>query len=197
VLLIAVATLILVVPADGQAMATPNGPLYRRLLRVEATDSARSETVVDRFSPLGPSLNDETRSLAADDDVALLARALDDVGVDRAAFTTDVARFESAEGHLRHYRALALGDGRTKDGPFMTIAVAVEDDAAAADEARRLAGMLQTGGSHLARRPWHDLLAVQSLETRGRIVVAVLPTTLPMLWLQLARQPDTLVWWSP
>ena len=184
-------------PADRAVVTGPRGPLYSRLLRIEASDVTRRETVVDRFGEIAPALADETRSLAADDDIGLLAAAFDGEGVDRAVFTTDAPRFANAEGRLRPYRALALGSGSNKDGSFMTIGLALDNAADARDEAHRLSGMLQTGGSRGARRPWHDVLAVQKLETRGRFVIAVLPTILPMLWLQLEREPDTLVWWSP
>jgi len=184
-------------PADRALTPQPGGPLYSRLLRIEASDVTRRETVIDRFGDIPPRLAEEARSLAADDDLGLLAAAFDDEGVDRAVFSTDTPRFANAAGRLRQYRALAIGSGSNKDGPFMTIGLAMDSAAGARDEAHRLSGMLQSGGSHAALRPWHDLLAVQKLETRGRIVIAVLPTLLSMLWLQLEREPDTLVWWSP
>lgn len=191
-----IVVLLVSAPADRTAVHVPSGPLYSRMLRIEESDATRHEVVVDRFSALGDRLHDETTSVAANDDVGLLAAAFDDAGVDSAVFSIDVARFAKPEGRLRRYRALALGSGTDKDGPFMTIGLALDNAADARDEAHRLAAMLQSGGSHAARRPWHELLAVEKLETRGRIVVAVLPTKVPMLWLQLEREPDTLVWWD-
>ncbi len=187
--------LLLLVPAD-RPPAVAHGPLLSALTRVVATPESRVETVVDRFTPLGARLSNETITLAADPDVALLADALDTVGVDQAAFSTDSFRFVHDGAALLQYRALATGAGVRGDGRYMAIAFAEPDHAAAVEQVKRLDKVLHSGQDEAARRPWSDLVAVERLEARGRVVLAVLPTKLDTLWLELERQPDTLLWWS-
>jgi hypothetical protein len=59
-----------------------------------------------------------------------------------------------------------------------------------------LRALVSSGSSDAARRPWSDLVGVSSIEVQGRVVVAVLSTKVPTLWLSLERDPDSLVWWS-
>lgn len=186
---------LLVVTADRAASAGP-GPLLARLTRVEASPSSRSETIVDRFDAIGAESSDETRSLAADVDVAALADALDSAGVDVAAFSTDVSRFHDDRGTLLPYRAVAVGTGTRASGTYLALAFAQSDRASAVAQRQRLDDLLRTGVALQARRPWSDLLHVERLEVRGRVVLAILPTTVTTLWLDLERSPDTLLWWS-
>ena len=64
------------------------------------------------------------------------------------------------------------------------------------ENAVRLRSLVETGSSDAARRPWSDLVGVSSIEVHGRVVVAVLSTKVPTLWLSLEREPDSLLWWS-
>lgn len=134
----------------------------------------------------------EVNSLAAVDDVRVLADAMDSLSVQSAAFSTDVFRFADNDGTLLRYDAIATG----ATPAFLVIALAMPDDAGAQLNASRLRAIVESGSSEAARRPWSELVGVDSIETRGRIVLAVLSTKLPTLWLSLERQPDSLVWWS-
>ena len=90
------------------------------------------------------------------------------------------------------YRALATG----ATPAFLVIGLAMPDAASARANAFRLRTMVEAGASDTARRPWSDLVGVSSIEVQGRVVLAVLSTKLPMLWLSLEREPDSLLWWS-
>jgi hypothetical protein len=165
------------------------------LLRTPATTNSRVETVVDRFTP-AVSARSAAGSLGADRDLRPLADAMDSIGADTAAFSTDVFRFAHDGGTLRPYRAIAVGAGVRSDGDFMAIALAEPDAAAALENANRLRTIVESGSGLNNRRRWSELLRPESIEARGRIVLALLPTSLPMLWLDLERNPDTLLWWS-
>ena len=130
--------------------------------------------------------------MAAVSDVRVLADALDSLSVQSAAFSTDVFRFAHDGGQLLRYRALATGTTPA----FLVIALAMPDVAGAQTNAARLRALVETGSSDSARRPWSDLVGVDSIEVRGRVVVAVLSTKVPTLWLSLEREPDSLLWWS-
>jgi hypothetical protein len=189
------AALLLIVPADQSDVGQRRGPLFSQLLRVEASAETRTETVVDRFSPAAARLSDETRSLAADDDIGLLAMAFDTIGVDEAAFSSDVLRFRDDNGALLRFGAIAIGAGVDANGTYMAIAFAQKNHAEASEQLHRLEAVLRTGTSSAARRPWSDVVSIGQLSANGRVVIAVLPTRLPTLWLELERTPDTLLWW--
>ncbi|GEM_PF-7087399 len=143
-------------------------------------------------------------SLATRADLGALAAALDGLRVHAAAFTTDVARFarpspapDGAPGDaLEPYRALATGIGRDGSGPFVAVAVVARDHDAAARDAARLRAIVTSGTDVVDRRPWSDLLRVERVDVVGDVVVAVLPTRVPALWLATERQPNSLVWWA-
>jgi hypothetical protein len=93
---------------------------------------------------------------------------------------------------LLRYDAIATG----ATPAFLVIAMAMPDATSAHANAARLRTMVESGSSDAARRPWSDLVAVSSIEVRGRVVLAVLSTKVPTLWLSLEREPDSLLWWS-
>ena len=164
---------------------------------VPATPESRVETIVgvdvridDRqVRPPARAVD----SLAAVDDVRVLADAFDSLSVESAAFSTDVFRFAHDGGTLLRYEAIATG----ATPAFLVIAMAMPDAASARSNATRMRSMVQSGSSDAARRPWSELVGVSSIEVRGRVVLAVLSTKVPTLWLSLEREPDSLVWWSP
>lgn len=190
-----VAVVLCVVPGDQMLGGVGRGPLLARLTAVEATAASRTETVVDRFLAIPADAVDGAHSLAADPDVGPLAQTFDELGVDTAAFTTDVFRYENSGGVLLRYRALAVGSGVQSSAPFMAVGFAQDDDASAREQAARFESVVRSGVNQSARRPWSELVTLVHLETRGRFVFAVLATPLRMLWLDLARHPDTLLWW--
>jgi hypothetical protein len=165
---------------------------------VPADAASRTETTIEAEVRVGDSVltakpPQEKDSLFAVADVRLLADAFDEQNVEAAAFTTDVFRFAHDGGQLLRYDALATGITPA----YLVIGLTMPTDALARENASRLRGLVQTGTSDAARRPWSDLVGVLSITTRGRVVVAVLSTKVPSLWLSLERAPDSLVWWSP
>ncbi|MEY2450327.1 MAG: hypothetical protein QOH79_3803 [Acidimicrobiaceae bacterium] len=195
--------LLAVVPADRGDSLAGRGRLASLLTLVPASAEARVETIVevglrigDRQLPQRPQDEagppDEAGSLAAVDDLGLLADAFDALSVQSAAFTTDVFRFAHDGGQLLRYSALATG----ATPAFLVIGMALPSAAAARENAARLRSVVETGSSDAARRPWSDLVGVSSIEVHGRVVVAVLSTRVPTLWLSLERSGDSLVWWS-
>jgi hypothetical protein len=168
------------------------------LTLVPATPASRTETVVgvDLQVSTGALLTAlpmlEVDSLAGVADVRELADAFDTLSVQSAAFTTDVFRFAHDGGQLLRYSALATG----ATPAFLVIGLAMPTAADAVENARRLRALVESGSSDAARRPWSDLVGVSSIEVQGRVVVAVLSTKVPTLWLSLERAPDSLVWWS-
>jgi hypothetical protein len=183
------------VPADTVKAGDGGGPLTAGLRRVAATSETRVETIIDRFDP-PPAAGDETRSLAADRDLWAVATAVDAAGADTAAFTTDVFRFREDRGSLLPYRALAVGIGARSGGSFMVLAIAMDDASAANAQVERFETEVRTGTSVAARRPWSELVGIERLETRGRVLLAVLTTRIAALWIDLERHPDTLLWWK-
>jgi hypothetical protein len=155
------------------------------------------ETIVEVEVRVGDRLArapaDAIESVAAIDDVRVLADAFDALSVQSAAFSTDVFRFADNRGTLLPYRAVATGATPT----FLVIALAMNDTAGARENASRLRAMVESGSSETARRPWSELVGIDSIEVHGRVVVAVLSTKVPTLWLELERRPDTLLWWRP
>jgi hypothetical protein len=185
------------VPADRPASGVGRGRLASLLTLVPASPESRVETVLafdvpigDVQLPLPPP--DEVDSLAAVPDVRALADAFDALSVQSAAFTTDVFRFAHDGGQLLRYSALATG----ATPAFLVIGLAMASAAEAQENASRLRALVSSGSSDAARRPWSDLVGVSSIEVHGRVVVAVLSTKVPTLWLSLERDPDSLVWWS-
>lgn len=134
----------------------------------------------------------EASSLAAVADVRDLADAFDALSVQSAAFTTDVFRFAHADGQLLRYSALATG----ATPAFLVIGLAMPSADLARENASRLRTLVSSGVSAAARRPWSDLVGVSSIEVQGRVVVAVLSTKVPTLWLSLEREPDSLLQWT-
>ncbi|MEY2420270.1 MAG: hypothetical protein QOI95_337 [Acidimicrobiaceae bacterium] len=168
------------------------------LTLVPASAESRVETIVAAEVTVGSLLvaagrpPDEVDSLAAVSDVRVLADAFDSLSVQAAAFTTDVFRFAHDGGQLLRYSALATG----ATPAFLVIGLAMPSLASARENAARLRALVESGSSDAARRPWSDLVGVSSIEVQGRVVVAVLSTKVPTLWLSLEREPDSLVWWS-
>ena len=185
------------VPADRPTDGRGRGRLASLLTLVPANAASRTETVIGSDvtvsdGALAAPVRSEVESLAGVDDVRVLADAFDSVSVQSAAFTTDVFRFAHDGGPLLQYRALATG----ATPAVLAIGLAMPDAASARENAARLRAMVETGSSDTARRPWSDLIGVSSIEVQGRVVLAVLSTKLPMLWLSLEREPDSLFWWS-
>jgi hypothetical protein len=195
--ILVLAVLLTAVPADHQAGSSPLGRLATLLTLVPANAASRVETVVDVEVSIGDRIvrppDEEVDSIAAVDDVLVLANAFDEVAVGSAAFSTDVHRFSHDGGVLLPYRAVATGAGPG----VLAIAFAQASTADAAENASRFRAMVASGSSVAARRPWSELLRARSIEARGRVVVAVLLTRSPTLWLQLEREPDSLLWWQP
>lgn len=199
-LTVAVAALVLLlgaVPADRPADGRGRGRLASLLTLVPASAASRTETVIGTDvalsnGPLATHARSEAESLAAVDDVRVLADAFDSVSVQSATFTTDVFRFAHDGGLLLQYQALATG----ATPAFLVIGLAMPDASGARANAARLRTLVETGSSDTARRPWSDLVGVNSIEVQGRVVLAVLSTKLPSLWLALEREPDSLLWWS-
>jgi hypothetical protein len=189
-------TLLTALPADRPPNGVGQGRLASLLTLVPADAAARVETIVSVDVMVGDRQvrppADEVDSMAAVADVRVLAEAFDLLSVQSAAFTTDVFRFAHDGGQLRRYSALATGTTPA----FLVIGLAMTDAAGARENAARLRAFLETGASDAARRPWSDLVGVSSIEVQGRVVVAVLSTKVPTLWLSLERDPDSLVWWS-
>jgi len=187
---------IVAIPADHSASVV-RGRLASLLTLVPANAASRTETVVDtevsvNNSPVVTPARNEAESLAAVADVRVLADAFDSISAQSAAFTTDVFRFAHDGGQLLQYRALATG----ATPAFLVIGLAMPDAASARENATRLRALVESGSSDTARRPWSDLVGVSSIEVQGRVVLAVLSTKLPALWLALEREPDSLLWWS-
>jgi hypothetical protein len=103
-----------------------------------------------------------------------------------------VFRFAHDGGALLRYDAIATG----ATPAFLVIGLTMRDAAGARSNAVRLRSLIELGMSDAARRPWSDLVSVDSIEVHDRVVVAVLSTKVPTLWLSLERTPDSLVWWS-
>ena len=186
-----------VVPADRPSGSAELGRLASLLTLVPASAASRTETVIGVDVRVGdqpvsspPGL--EVDSLAAVSDVRLLADAFDSLSVQSATFTTDVFRFAHDGGQLLQYRALATG----ATPAFLVIGLTMSSAADARDNAARLRTLVTSGSSSAARRPWSDLVGIESIEVHGRVVVAVLSTKLSTLWLSLEREPDSLLWWS-
>lgn len=69
------------------------------------------------------------------------------------------------------------------------------DSSSAAENARRLAAIVSAGTDVADRRPWRDLLGVDSIEATGRLVTARLSTRRSVLWIALVSNPGSLLWW--
>jgi hypothetical protein len=193
---LAAVLLLAAVPADRPANEHALGRLASLLTLVPASADSRRETIVETEVAVGDRRlrppADEVDSLAAIADVRVLADAFDSLSVQSAAFSTDVLRFAHDGGTLRRYEAIATG----ATPAFLVVALAMSDDEGARANASRLRAMVESGSSDAARRPWSELVGIDSIEVHGRVVVAVLSTKVPTLWLSLEREPDSLVWWS-
>jgi hypothetical protein len=189
------AVLLGAMPADRPSLVG-RGRIASLLTLAPASPASRVETVVEVDVRIGdgqvPLPVDEVDSLAGVGDVRVLADAFDSLSVRSAAFTTDVFRFAHDGGTLLRYSALATG----ATPAFLVIGLAMTSAAGAQANAARLRELVESGSSDAARRPWSELVGVSSIEVRGRVVLAVLSTKVPTLWLSLEREPDSLVWWS-
>jgi hypothetical protein len=195
-MLVVVAVLLSVSPADHGTGPSRLGRLGTLLTLVPADAASRMETVIEDEVHVGDQIvrapPEEVDSLAAVDDVRVLANAFDALAVQSAAFSADVFRFVHDNGKLLPYRAVATG----ATPAFLVIGLAMNDPAGARENATRLRTLVESGESDAARRPWSELVGVDSIETFGRVVLAVLSTKVPTLWLSLQREPDSLLWFS-
>ncbi|MEY2432151.1 MAG: hypothetical protein QOC92_1876 [Acidimicrobiaceae bacterium] len=189
--------LLVVLPADRAPAGPGLGRLGSLLTLAPATAASRVETIVDVEVRIGDQIvrppDNEADSMAAIEDIRVLADAFDALSVQSAAFSTDVFRFADNRGVLVPYQAVATGATLA----FLVIALAMNDPAGARENASRLRAIVESGASATARRPWSELVGIDSIEVRGRVMVAVLSTKVPTLWLSLERQPDTFLWWHP
>ena len=136
--------------------------------------------------------------LADDEDLALAAGRLDDLGL-FSALLIGHAEFFSAEdvlddlclnlyseqcdrirdrvanvGSLTEYEVLGAGAGRDDDGLFNAVVLVYRDDDDAERNARQFEERLEDGTSLFANRRWSELIPDGDVTAEGRTVVAKL-----------------------
>ncbi len=153
------------------------------------SDSAKSvEQSIDAASGNVKSLTDDRDLMAALD-------ALRSTGV-YSAFLTDaeVAPGASTGGptSLAPYEAVAAGpalDGKTH---LLVVALTYADAATARTQADRLQSIAEDGTS-VTRAPWSDLVTVDTVTTKGRVVLGTFTTERARLWLDIVLRRDSLL----
>jgi hypothetical protein len=74
----------------------------------------------------------------------------------------------------------------------MTMVLAYGDAATARDQAARLQAIAQDG-TNLSADPWSDLITVDKISTKGRLVIGRFRTDTPSLWRDVALRRDSLL----
>lgn len=187
---------------DGGLRNRGRPPLFDAVGRgssVAVTESHvyRTLTAQDMRDMLG-AVSGNGRSLADDEDMALAAAALDDLGAYAGSIRRNVERFsvrrncsgpESecvmyVKGELGvlldEYEVLAVGIGKDEHGPFIGVTLIYADEGAAESNATVFEKILESGDIlRFENVAWREVFPRAEVKSEGRVVIARLSMSNP------------------